>query len=101
MQSTPRQKSIFAGRTQFVVENNTPRFSSLPTAASLGLTFQSLLQRSVYYARGVFMGRRVSIEVPGFEHDNPIPAACRVGPFLITSGVSGKEPGTGKLPDGI
>ena len=47
------------------------------------------------------MGRRVSIEVPGFEHDNPIPAACRVGPFLITSGVSGKEPYTGKLPDGI
>jgi len=47
------------------------------------------------------MGRRVSIEIPGFEHDNPIPAACRVGPFLITSGVSGKEPYTGKYPDGI
>ena len=47
------------------------------------------------------MGRRVSIEVPGFEHDNPIPAACRVGPFLISSGVSGKDPYTGKLPDGI
>ena len=47
------------------------------------------------------MGRRVSIEIPGFEHDNPIPAACRVGPFLITSGVSGKEPYTGKYPEGI
>lgn len=45
--------------------------------------------------------RRVSIEVPGFEHDNPIPAACRVGPFLISSAISGKEPFTGKLPDGI
>jgi enamine deaminase RidA (YjgF/YER057c/UK114 family) len=47
------------------------------------------------------MGRRVSIEIPGFEHDNPIPAACRVGPLLITSGVSGKEPYTGKYPEGI
>jgi 2-iminobutanoate/2-iminopropanoate deaminase len=47
------------------------------------------------------MGRRVSIEVPGFEHDNPLPAACRVGPFLITSGVSGKAPWTGKYPEGI
>jgi len=45
--------------------------------------------------------RRVSIEVPGFEHDNPIPAACRVGPFLMSSAISGKEPFTGKLPDGI
>ena len=47
------------------------------------------------------MSRRVSIEVPGMEHDNPIPAACRVGPFLITSGVSGKEPYTLKFPEGI
>ena len=45
--------------------------------------------------------RRVSIEVPGFEHDAPIPAACRVGSFLITSVVSGKEPYTGKMPEGI
>src|SRR6202035_3030717 len=57
--------------------------------------------RSVYHARGEFMGRRVTIEVPGFEHDNPIPAACRVGPFLVTSGVSGKEPYTGQYPEGI
>jgi len=45
--------------------------------------------------------KRVSIEVPGFEHDNPIPAGCRKGPFLITSGVSGKQPFTGKYPEGI
>ena len=47
------------------------------------------------------MAKRISIEIPGFEHDNPIPAACQVGPFLITSGVSGKEPYTGKYPEGI
>jgi 2-iminobutanoate/2-iminopropanoate deaminase len=47
------------------------------------------------------MGRRISIDLPGFEHDNPLPAACLVGSFLITSGVSGKEPYTGKMPEGI
>ena len=47
------------------------------------------------------MGKRVSIEVPGMVHDNPLPAACRLGPLLITSGVSGKEPGTGTFPEGI
>lgn len=47
------------------------------------------------------MSRRVSIEVPGFGHDAPIPAASRIGPFLISSAVSGKELYTGKLPDGI
>ena len=47
------------------------------------------------------MGRRLSIEVPGFGHDNPIPAACKVGPFLISSGISGKEPYTGKMLEGL
>src|ERR1700679_3734748 len=47
------------------------------------------------------MGRRVSIDVPGFGHDHPIPAACKIGPFLITSGVSGKEPFTARMPEGI
>ena len=47
------------------------------------------------------MARRVSIEVPGFAHDAPIPAACRVGSFLTTSVVSGKELYTGKMPEGI
>jgi 2-iminobutanoate/2-iminopropanoate deaminase len=47
------------------------------------------------------VGRRLSIEVPGFGHDNPIPAACKVGPFLISSGVSGKEPYTGKMLEGL
>jgi 2-iminobutanoate/2-iminopropanoate deaminase len=44
---------------------------------------------------------RISIEVPGFEHDNPIPAACRVGSLLITSAISGKELFTGELPGGL
>jgi enamine deaminase RidA (YjgF/YER057c/UK114 family) len=47
------------------------------------------------------VGRRLSIDVPGFGHDNPIPAACKVGPFLISSGISGKEPYTGKMLEGL
>jgi 2-iminobutanoate/2-iminopropanoate deaminase len=47
------------------------------------------------------VGRRLSIEVPGFGHDNPIPAACKVGPFLISSGISGKEPYTEKMLEGL
>lgn len=46
------------------------------------------------------MSKRVSIEAPGIKHDNPLPAACRKGPFFITSGVSGKLP-DGTYPPGI
>src|ERR1700674_4366147 len=47
------------------------------------------------------MSNRVSIEVPGLSHDNPIPAACRIGPFLVSSVISGKDPQTGRVPAGI
>jgi enamine deaminase RidA (YjgF/YER057c/UK114 family) len=46
------------------------------------------------------MGRRRSIEVPGFSHGaNPIPAASRVDDIVMTGGVSGLDPATGKIPD--
>jgi enamine deaminase RidA (YjgF/YER057c/UK114 family) len=44
---------------------------------------------------------RESIEVDGFDHDNPIPAACRVGSMLMSSAISGKELYTGKLPESL
>jgi 2-iminobutanoate/2-iminopropanoate deaminase len=47
------------------------------------------------------MIRRTSIEVPGLEHVNPIPNASRVGPFLASGGIFGKDPGTGKVPDEV
>lgn len=47
------------------------------------------------------MAKRKSIEIPGLAHDNPLPAACRLGPLLISSGVSGKLPHTGKYPETI
>lgn len=46
------------------------------------------------------MGRRRSIEVPGFSHGaNPIPAASRVDNIVMTGGISGLDPATGKIPD--
>jgi 2-iminobutanoate/2-iminopropanoate deaminase len=43
--------------------------------------------------------RRRSIVVPGLEHgSNPIPAACRLGPLLVTGAVRGVDT-TGKLPE--
>lgn len=45
---------------------------------------------------------RKSIEVPGFNHGaQPIPAASRVGPLVITGGVYGLDPVTGALPDDV
>lgn len=45
--------------------------------------------------------KRRSIEIPGFKHDNPIPTASQIGPFVVSGGISGKDPNTGKIPDGI
>jgi 2-iminobutanoate/2-iminopropanoate deaminase len=43
---------------------------------------------------------RKSIEVEGFSHaGNPIPAASRVGNVVMTGGISGQDPATGKVPD--
>ena len=47
------------------------------------------------------MSNRTSIEVPGLEHVNPIPNASRVGSFLVSGGIFGKDPSTGKVPEGI
>src|SRR5215469_7794849 len=45
--------------------------------------------------------RRRSIEIEGFKHEAPIPAASRIGPFVVSGAISGKDPKTGKMPDGI
>ena len=47
------------------------------------------------------MSHRKSIEVPGLEHVNPIPNASRIGPFLVSGGIFGKDPSTGKVPEGV
>ena len=47
------------------------------------------------------MGKRTSIEVKGLEHSNPIPNASRIGPFVVSGGIFGKDPETGKFAEGI
>jgi enamine deaminase RidA (YjgF/YER057c/UK114 family) len=43
------------------------------------------------------MSKRRSIDVPGLHHDHPIPAASRIGPFLVSGGISGKNAETGRI----
>ena len=44
----------------------------------------------------------ISIAVPGFDHGGqPIPAASKHGPLVVTGGVYGLDPATGKLPDDL
>jgi enamine deaminase RidA (YjgF/YER057c/UK114 family) len=44
------------------------------------------------------MARRESIELPGFGHANPIPAASRKGPFVYSGAFTGRDPHTRELP---
>ena len=45
--------------------------------------------------------KRESIEIEGFHHEAPIPAASRIGPFVVSGAISGKDPKSGKMPDAI
>lgn len=48
------------------------------------------------------MTERRSIEVEGFSHGaQPIPAASRVGNIVMTGGIYGLDPATGKIPDDV
>jgi len=41
-----------------------------------------------------------SIEVPGVNHgQTPIPMGARKGPLIWSSGIAGKDPATGRLPE--
>jgi 2-iminobutanoate/2-iminopropanoate deaminase len=42
--------------------------------------------------------KRRSIEVPGVKHLNPIPAASRRGPFVVSGAISGADPADGVVP---
>jgi enamine deaminase RidA (YjgF/YER057c/UK114 family) len=44
---------------------------------------------------------RTSVYVEGFSHKNPIPAACRIGPWLESGSVLGVDPATGVVADTI
>lgn len=44
------------------------------------------------------MPKRQSINFPGFAHQNPIPNASRIGNIVMSSIISGVDPGTRNLP---
>ena len=44
---------------------------------------------------------RQTIHVEGFSHQNPIPAAARKGPLLMSGLINGTDPTTGQLADGL
>lgn len=45
--------------------------------------------------------RRTSIYTGGFGHENPIPVASRVGPFLFSGALTGRDPESAEMPDDL
>lgn len=45
------------------------------------------------------MHQRRSIYLDSFAHKNPIPAASRIGPFLFSGALTGRDPSTGEMPE--
>ena len=44
---------------------------------------------------------RQTLHIDGFGHKNPIPAAARKGPLLMSGLINGTDPATGHLADGL
>ena len=42
--------------------------------------------------------QRVSIYLQGFGHDNPIPVASKIGPYLASGVLTGRDPETQRMP---
>ena len=47
------------------------------------------------------MSTRISYDLPGMLHTNPIPIATRKGPLVVSGGIAGMDPATGAYLDGI
>jgi 2-iminobutanoate/2-iminopropanoate deaminase len=45
------------------------------------------------------MTDRTSIDLPGFAHANPIPVASRIGSFLASGALTGRDPETYEMPE--
>src|SRR6516164_8900336 len=48
--------------------------------------------------RSAVMAKRQSVNFPGFSHQNPIPNASRIGNVMMSSVISGVDPGTRNMP---
>jgi enamine deaminase RidA (YjgF/YER057c/UK114 family) len=44
---------------------------------------------------------RRSIEIKSFRHTNPIPAASRVGPLVVSSVIAARDPGENRIPEDV
>jgi 2-iminobutanoate/2-iminopropanoate deaminase len=44
---------------------------------------------------------RTSVETDSFRHANPIPAASRIGPLLVSSIIGPRDPGGDRMPDDV
>src|SRR6185503_19815519 len=44
------------------------------------------------------MAKRVSVNYPGYKHQNPIPNGSRIGNIAMSSIMNGTEPGTRNVP---
>jgi enamine deaminase RidA (YjgF/YER057c/UK114 family) len=47
------------------------------------------------------MTDRTSINIYGFQHENPIPNASRLGNLLMSGLIAGVEPGTRRVPEDL
>ncbi|HET6183140.1 MAG TPA: RidA family protein [Acetobacteraceae bacterium] len=47
------------------------------------------------------MAKRISVNGSRARHENPIPNACRIGNIVMSSVISGANPGTRELPPTI
>ncbi|MDN6640299.1 MAG: RidA family protein [Tetragenococcus sp.] len=47
------------------------------------------------------MAKRKVIKISGSEHDNPIPAAVKIGNMVYTSAIIGNHPETGQIPETV
>lgn len=47
------------------------------------------------------MSPRVSVYLEGFAHENPVPVASRTGPFVHSGVLTGRDPDTGEMPEGM
>jgi 2-iminobutanoate/2-iminopropanoate deaminase len=47
------------------------------------------------------MAQRQSVNFSGFSHSNPIPNASRIGNIMMTSVISGVDPGSRALPSDL
>lgn len=42
-----------------------------------------------------------SVNIPGYSHVNPVPAAARVGSLVVSSGITSAAPGTGAIASSL